>query len=299
MMKSARITILVLTTCLISPPRQALSQGPPIHTDTPILLGLEGKAATTRAVVVRKSKLYRDATVIGDPLQREVTAWTFPVAVPYNITSDLLVGTMVPFVRVEAKSIAGTNDSFGLSDISLFAKYLVVQVDALQETFRVIVKGNIKLPTGSKNRTPALGTGTVDYSLGTVGAWIGKRFGIYGDASYAFNGTSEGHKFGNAIIYNLALGFRAFPAVYETYPASQWNLYLELNGKFAARDKSNSEVRKDTGGNAVLLSPGLQYIPTRQILLEAAIQLPLIQNLSGTQLGTDYSVLVGLRALLF
>ncbi len=299
MMKSARIRILVLATCLISAPGQALSQGPPIHTDTPILLGLEGKAVTARAVWVRKSKLYRDATVIGDPLQREVTAWTFPVAVPYNITSDLLVGTMAPFVQVEARSIAGTNDSFGLSDISLFAKYLVVQIDALQETFRVTVKGNIKFPTGSKNRTPALGTGTVDYSLGTVGAWIGERFGIYGDASYTFKGTSEGYKFGNAIIYNLALGFRAFPAVYETYPTSQWNLYLELNGMHTAKDKVNSQTLLDTGGNILFLSPGIQYIPSRYFLLEASIQIPIYQHYNGIQPGTDAIGLIGGRALFF
>lgn len=291
--------IIIILLVLLTFPGESFAQGPPIITDTPILLGLEGKAVAVRTVVVKKSRLYQDGNRISDPLQREVTATIFPISVPYNVTSDLLFGMTIPLTNIHITSLSGDNTSFGLSDISLFAKYLVVQVDELQETFRVIIKGSVKLPTGNKNRTPALGTGTFDYSFGTVGAWIGKRFGIYGDVSYILNGTSDGYKFGNSFSYNAAIAFRAIPAVYKAYPTDQWNLYLELNGKSFLMDDENGQALQNTGRNIVFLSPGIQYILSRIFLVEGSLQIPIIQSLNGTQLGTDFSANVGIRLLLF
>ncbi|MBI4547014.1 MAG: hypothetical protein HY707_03480 [Ignavibacteriae bacterium] len=298
-MKSIWFTFTFVLIALITRPVGVLAQGPPINTDTPILLGLEGKAAMVRVMVVKKSQLYQDGEKISDSLQREVDGMMFPIAIPYNITSDFLVGGMIPLMNVRAKSLSGSSSSFGLGDLSLFAKYLVVQIDGLQETFRIIGKGSIKLPTGNKNLTPPLGTGTVDYSLGAVSAWIGKRFGVYGDVSYSLNGTSGGYKFGNSLNYNVALGFRALPAVYETYPTEQWNLYLELNGKHTGKDEVNEQELSNTGGNIIFLSPGVQYIPSREFILEASVQIPISQKLNGTQLGTSVIGLIGVRALFF
>ncbi len=280
-------------------PLSSFAQGPPINTDTPILLGLEGKAVAFRSVVIRKSQLYQEGNKIADPLEREVTATILPVVLPYNLTTDLQLGALVPLMNVQANSSLGTNRSFGLSDISLFAKHLIIQVDRLQETFRVLLKASVKLPTGSKNAAPALGTGTVDYSFGTVGAWIGKHFGVYGDVSYALNGTSDGYKFGNGLTYNIAFAFRAIPTVYETYPTEQWNVYLELNGKYTSKDELNGPALQNTGGNVLFLSPGLQYIPSRYFLLEASMQIPISQSLNGTQLGNDIGGVVGARILFF
>jgi len=298
-MKSIYFTFTFVLIAIFARPAGALAQGPPINTDTPILLGLEGKAAMVRVMVVRKSQLYQDGEKISDSLQREVNGIMFPIAVPYNITSDFLVGGMIPLINVQAKSLSGSSSSFGLGDLSLFAKYLVVQIDGLQETFRIIGKGSVKLPTGNKNLTPSLGTGTIDYSLGAVGAWIGKRFGVYGDVSYSLNGTSDGYKLGNSLNYNVSLGFRALPAVYETYPTEQWNLYLELNGKYTVKDEVNEQKLSNTGGNVLFISPGVQYIPSREYILEASVQIPIHQKPNGTQLGTNLIALLGVRVLFF
>ena len=101
-----------------------LAQGPPINSDTPILLGLEGKAVALRAIIVNKSQLYRDRNKISDPLDRSVRATAVPVVVPYNVTSDLLVGVIAPLLSVRSKSTAGSVTSTGLSDISIFGTQL-------------------------------------------------------------------------------------------------------------------------------------------------------------------------------
>lgn len=289
----------VLTLILFFSAGEVFAQGPPIHTDTPILLGLEGRGAMLRSMVLRKTTLYRDGSEIPDPLGREVTAVATVLAVPVNITTDLLVGITIPTMSVKMKDTGVTKSSFGLGDVSVFAKHVLIQFDRLGETFRVAAKGSVKLPTGDDERTPALGSGSLDYSLGAVGAWIGRRYGLYGDVSYSFNGTAHDLEYGNSLKYNAAVGFRLIPAVYETYPAEQVNLYIELNGEYHLKDESNGQDLPNTGGNVVFLSSGVQYIPSRILLLEASLQLPIVQSLNGTQLGTDFAFSGGVRLLLY
>jgi hypothetical protein len=290
---------LMLAIAIVYAPSLVFSQGPPINSDTPILLGLEGKGVMLRTVLTSKSRLYQDGERVSDPFDRSVVVTEVPIAIPYNLTTNLLVGVIAPIVSARMKSSSVTSNSFGLSDVSLFGKYVLIQVDALQETFRVVAKAGLKLPTGDSNVSPALGTGATDYSLGTAGAWIGSRVGVYGDVSYSLNGSSDGYNFGDVFSYNVAVGIRLAPAIYETYPATQWNSYIELNGLHSAKDKSSGVINQNTGGHVLLLSPGIQYIPNRIFLLETSFQFPLVQSLNGTQLGTDFSLNLGTRLLLY
>jgi hypothetical protein len=275
------------------------AQGPPIITDTPILLGLEGRAIMARSMIIQSTTLYSDGERIDDPEQREITAGVFPIGIPYNVTRNLLVGVMVPVMSIRGKSVEGSQTSTGLGDITVTAKYLILQHDRLQETFRIAAKTAIKFPSGDEKKQPALGTGTYDVSAGAVAGWIGRRFGVYGDVLYSINGRAAGIARGNSLKYNAAIGYRGIPDVYDRYPMSQLNLYLEFNGEYTRPHIRNNEVVPDTGGNVIYISPGIQYIPARQFLLEGFLQIPAIQSLSGTQLGTDYRIGIGIRLLLY
>jgi hypothetical protein len=289
----------LLVAMAICMPRFLLAQGPPIITDTPILLGLEGKAVMLRSILLSKSRLYQGGNKISDSPDRSILATAVPVVVPYNVTSDLLVGAVLPLLNVRSRSTAGSVTSTGLGDISIFAKHVFVQIDDLQETFRIIGKAGLKFPTGSKNLIPPLGTGSWDASIGTVAGWIGKRVGLYGDVSYTFNGSSEGYSYGNMFSYNAAVGFRLSPAVYEAYPSTQWNLYLEALGKYVGKDAINDVDNENSGGHTLMLAPGLQWIPSRVLLAEVAVQFPAFQSPNGTQLGTSFGLVAGVRVLLY
>jgi len=298
-MKAPALFFSLALLVLASIPARLLAQGPPINSDTPILLGLEGRAIMLRTVVVNKAQLFRDGNKISDPLDQSVVATVVPIVFPYNITSDFLVGITVPLMNVRSKSTAGSVTSIGLSDVSIFAKHLLVQVDGLQETFRVLGKASVKLPTGSKDLAPPLGSGSWDASIGAVAGWVGKRFGLYGDVSYALNGSSKGYSYGNTFIYNAAIGFRVSPAEYEDYPSAQWNLYMELLGKYSKKDQASGALNESSGGYTLFLAPGIQFIPSRVLLLEASLGIPVLQNLHGTQLGTDYTLSAGIRFLFY
>ena len=143
----------------------------------------------------------------------------------------------MPTVFKNVRRGGQTISSSGLGDISLFVKYVVLQVDRHQETFRVAPKVVVKLPTGDDKEAPALGSGSTDLFLGGVAARLRGRLGVYAEGLYQVTGKSNGRQFGDGLVYNLALGYRLVPAVYKTYPARQVNGYVEFNGSWKGKDK--------------------------------------------------------------
>jgi hypothetical protein len=223
-----------------------------------------------------------------------------PLAIPYNLLSERFqVGVIVPFISIDSKSINQNISSFGLGDVRFFAKYLWLQIDRRQETFRVASKAGISFPTGNANKTPALGSGSTDYFFSTVAGWIRKRIGVYLESIYELNTSHSSIDYGNSFSYNLALGYRLLPAVYETYPSPQLNVYLEVNGTTAARNRINAVSNDNSGGTTIFLAPGLQYLTGRRWLFEGSLQIPVLNRPNGVQLATDWTASLGTRILLF
>lgn len=266
----------------------ARAQGPPINTDTPILLGVSGAGARSFIKVISKSSQDKDLTVTVSP-----------VVIPYNVSTRLLVGVFIPFFNKDLDTEAGIMSSSGLGDTKLFAKYVVHQIDKRQETIRFVLKSSLTLPTGDEDAKPALGDGTTDYSIGFVAGWIKPRVSFTTEGVYSLNTSRRGTNYGDSFAYNFALGYRLSPRVYERYPSPQVNIYLELNGLTTKRNELNGLSLENTGGTTLLLSPGIQYIGGRKWLVEGSIQFPIVENLNGSQLETDLIVSLGTRILLF
>ena len=232
-------------------------------------------------------------------LDAKATTTLLPFAIPYNATKDAVVGVVVPTVFKEMQQGVGTTSSSGLGDISLFAKYVVFQVDGHQQTFRLAPKVVVKLPTGDETEAPALGTGSTDVSIGGVAAWLKGRTGVYSDWLYHVSGTANGRAFGNGLIYNAAFAYRLQPAVYKTYPTRQTNVFLEFNGSWRDHDRLDGQTVADSGGHVILIAPGIQYIPLSRLLVEASLQMPMLVNLGGRQMEPDWAASLGARFLLY
>jgi len=299
-MSSRRLVLAGLVAVSLLGREDALAQGPPINTDTPIMLGLQGRGVRTFGKVIRRTRLLRDGETIDDPADRAVTVNVIPFAVPYNIVSDKLqVGVVAPFMNVDVSSSQGDASNSGIGDVQLFTKYLLYQRDRPNKTIRIASKAGIKLPTGDDAGAPALGTGSTDYFFTTVGAWISGRVGVYGEGIYHLNTSHEQVDFGDAVSYNLAFGYRLLPVVYETYPSPQLNAYLELNGTTTGKSSRGGRTVDDSGGTLLFLSPGIQYVGGRRWLIEGSFQFPIVNEPNGTQLATSWTASFGLRVLLF
>ena len=100
------------------------AQGPPITTETPIMLGLEGNGIRTFGKFISKEN---------------VNVYIQPIAIPYNISSKFQIGGIFPikFITPKGKAMTG-----GFADITVFAKYQLYKKDETAKTFRILA--NIK-----------------------------------------------------------------------------------------------------------------------------------------------------------
>lgn len=237
------------------------AQGPPIITDTPIMLGLEGGAIRT----------------FGKYFSRDNTKmYVQPLAIPYNINAHWQVGTVVPFVWVNPEGISSRS---GVGDVMVFSKYQVMQKDGKGKTFRSLLKLTHTFSTGSTDRMPPLGMGTSQTTAGLVSGYVSTRYGIYTEAAYNFRAGG----LPDEVIYNVAFGIPLLP---QQYPPKQINIYLEFNGNLTLENEISN----------LFISPGVQWIAGRKLLIEAGIQLPLHEDVAEK---TNIVASLGTRILLF
>ena len=69
---------------------------------------------------------------------------------------------------------------------------------------------------------------------------------------------------------------------------------LETNWVSQDRTRIAGNDDPDTGGATLFLAPGLQYV-SKKWIFEAAVQVPILQNLNGNALENEFTVRAGFR----
>jgi len=276
------------------------AQGPPINTDTPIMLGLSGRGVRTFVKIIYKGTLLENGDPVTDPDNRSATIVLVPVVIPVNLFSARSqIGLVLPFKFLSREGSGETSTKQGLGDLQLFFKYLLFQSDGRNETLRLAAKASVKLPLSTEQASLQLSSGSTDYAVSVVAGWIKHRTGIYLEGIYNINGKSREISYGNGLKYNLSFAYRLFPVIYDHYPMAQLNAYLELNGMTTFESSANGIIDENSGGTTLLLSPGIQYVGGAKWLLEASLQYPVLNNPNGRQLVSDWVLSLGTRILLF
>jgi hypothetical protein len=235
------------------------AQGPPINTDTPIFLGLEGRGIRTflKYSAGEKGNIY-----------------AIPVIIPYTVMTDMLIGVGVSYI---SKFSQTDNSRSGLGDASVFIKYLFIQEDGHGKTFRMALKIRETFPSGKSG----MSLDAYQTYIGVLGTRISTKAGLYTELGYIL----ASNQISNRFIYNFAIGYPLMP---PTYPPNQINLYLELNGMISTEKKNH----------LLFISPGIQYIPGRKVLFEIGTQLPIIEDTRDNN-NIDFILTFGTRILLF
>ena len=311
---SVLLQLSLIALALLSLPENGFAQGPPINSDTAFVTGLQGAGLRSFFFSMRRSGLLRDGQRVFDPLDRKVSVRGLPLVLPYEVLKNqLVVIGGIPILHKEMRFTAadGTRrelSATGFGDLFVVAKYQLIQKDAPGKTTRITAIGRVKFPTGDDNKTDGegnllppslqLGTGSVDYSSGIIFTHIVRRIGLNADVVYNFNTEANNFAFGDTLRYDVALGYRLLPKVYDKFPATQLNVYLELNGQFARKNQAAGISVRDSGGNVLFLSPGIQLIPYATFLVEASLRIPVSQELNGTQLKFRPGFNLGFRWLM-
>jgi hypothetical protein len=142
------------------------------------------------------------------------------------------------------------------------------------------------VPTGSNEARDALGERLDAHLQPGTGAWSGSA-GCGGDLSLRstalsasvlarFNGTNaHGYHYGDAVLFNLGCARTVSPSVQAS---------LELNGRSAARDRTEDAILDpNSGGTLLYAAPGLRWSAGGSLAFDLLVQVPIAQALHGVQ----------------
>jgi hypothetical protein len=142
-----------------------------------------------------------------------------------------------------------------------------------------------KLPTGDDDRNPRLGSGSTDFVGGLLHGLESRRWYYNTAARYRLNTEGGGDlEKGDKVFLDIVGGVRP---VLTKYKEPDTVLFLELNFENAERDTLRGSDVADTGGWELFLSPGV-FWTYRTYAVTAGVQIPVAENLNGTQATSDY-----------
>ena len=99
---------------------------------------------------------------------------------------------------------------------------------------------------------------------------------------------------GDVARLDLSFQYRLWPRTLgEGVPGFLYGV-AESNLIWQDRHEISGASDRNSGGVTWFLAPGIQYI-TKRFILEAAIQLPAVQDLNGSALENDFIVTAGFR----
>lgn len=225
----------------------------------------------------------------------------------YGITADLALFGVLPLGLKRLDLTLGgarvRRDTAGIGDAQLFTRYTVYKRDMPGETFRVAPFVGAELPTGANTKRDALGrlpplvqpgSGSWDPFGGLVVTYQTRAFQIDVQASYQANTEADGFEFGDVARLDGSLQYRLWPR--ELTELTPGFLYGVLEANLIHVDKSQVNGLSDpnSGGTTLWGLVGLQYVTSRSIV-EAGVQLPLVQDLNGIALERGYILRAGFR----
>jgi len=236
----------------------------------------------------------------------DLEVFAVPSVLVYGVTEKFALVGMIPWLDknlgIKTAGIERGDEGFG--DTTLLGRYQVFQSDRTGETLRTHVLAGLKVPTGQDDAGDPLGqlppplqlgSGSYDPIMGGVFTWQTLGWQADFDVVYKINTEANGFKFGNTLEHNASFQYRLLPGELpkEGIPSFLYGV-LGLNGLREERSEQNGRVIGDSGGTTLFISPGLQYV-TQRWVAEISLQLPVIQELNGRQIKTDYHLNVGFR----
>lgn len=267
-----------------------------------------------RLRVTEAATLKEGTESVTDPKDQAVITFEEDLTFVWGATRDLTLGITQPFLerRLRFDGPAGERRAIsaaGPGDLTAVGVYRFFRRDVERGTTQLSFIGGLKLPSGATDvedsnlprltgrpdtRLPPslqLGSGSVDGLVGLAGFHNTDRLSFYAGVQGKLNTEgAQDFQAGNSVFYDLA-------ADYVLLPQRNMFVVLELNGVSTSRAEQAGRTVRDSGGQLLFISPGLQYLPLPYLILETSVQVPIYRDLNGRQLAPDWSVVVGVRYL--
>ncbi|MEK7748339.1 MAG: hypothetical protein AAB300_04625 [Nitrospirota bacterium] len=250
-----------------------------------------------------RSELQSGKDKVSNPNNEETRTRQTTLLLDYRVADKLTAILAIPHINHYVSYGNVTQTSQGLGDIVLYGKYSLYRHQMMNTSREVLVLAGVEFPSGSTDESDAsgqfpasqqLGSGSTDFIVGGAIVSGGQTITTYGDFSYKINGDKS-YSFGNFFSLNGGMNY--------TIPQQpRFSLVGELNVEVAAQDQSDiagpgvlpSGKVRDTGYKKLFVSPGLQYRPGGNWTVNFGVQVPVVQDLRGTQLASEVNYSFGI-----
>ena len=253
--------------------------------------------------------IFRELATVGRAsddaggLDRKMTVVTANSVVVYGVTPDLAFFAILPVTFRVLETPAGDRNADGIGDARLIARYTIYKKNAVGKTTRIAPFIGLKVPTGASAKTDDFGllpaplqpgTGSWDVFGGVIATYASVDWNFDFQASYRANTRAGGVKRGDVARADASFQYRLLPRKLSRHDKGYFYGVIEANLVHSGEMRVDGIDDPNTGGTTLSLVPGVQYA-TRRWIAEAAVQLPVIQDLNGSALERDFTVLAGLR----
>lgn len=189
-------------------------------------------------------------------------------------------------------------DPDGITDLWLTTKYRFYRGPWGQ--FAVL--GGVKFPTGDDDvrnsagervePSATAGSGSFDGMAGLAySRWLTPRMTLDTSAQYTFRTEANDFRLGDRVDAGVAVAYRLTPDI-EKYP--QASVFAEGNLRHLFKSEEEGARDPNTGGTVLFLSSGVRVSVSRNAALTFSGQVPVLQDLNGRQLETDFRIVAAL-----
>ena len=209
----------------------------------------------------------------------------------YGLTSKLALFAVLPIINVNREFGDVSAAEFGLGDAALFARYEVFRSDRPGRTLRIAPYAGARLPTGRDGKT---GDGSVDVFGGVIATFASTQWVLDTQLRYDFNREADGFERGDSTRFDTSFQYRLAPGrVTKDTNAFVFGV-LELSANHYKHNRLGGVTDPNSGGFQLYLTSGLQYA-TRRWIADLGVKVPIVNDLNGTALEPDYSILTSIR----
>ncbi len=207
-----------------------------------------------------------------------------------TLETRLTIPTLYRDIDVKTGTGPRENDSvFGMGDVELRLKYSLYQTDGVITSTRWAAMVEATAPTGEHHanadtveipRKLQLGSGGWGLGLGTAFTVIRNRHRFSVELFYRHRTRHDGFRLGDTYHLNLAYWYRLTPAEFDPDEEEiEVRAVFEILSTYRA-DSISGPSSLDDGGLEVWAAPGVQIYLSGNVLIEAAVQVPIFQNIN-------------------
>jgi hypothetical protein len=259
-------------------------------------------------LILRGQAIWLRATGDPAPLDRSLDVLAYPTVVVYGVDARVTLFGILPFLdkNLELTTPAGriTRGTSGFGDLTTLVRVTARTINRPGETLRLAPLVGVKLPTGADDEADALGrlpqplqlgSGSWDPLLGAVFTWQKLRWEMDVSGSYQLRTAANDFEAGDEARGEASFQYRVVPrGKLGSGVPSYLFAVLETNAVWRGRDRISGTPDPDSGGLRLYVAPGLQWITTRTVV-EAAVQLPVVQRTNGQGLREDFAARLSVR----